>query len=372
MTNFLLIATFEAVFIGLLILAKRKKSTSDYILFSLFVVYAITIGFSFLEIYNRNNSYPYPIFISVSVPFILLHGPLLWYYVLSLTKQNFTFRVVHFLNLLPFVLIEAVFWFITYRLPVDERIAMDAGATFQHEVFYPVLLILIALSTVIYYALGLRRIQCHSARIKSYFAETGAINLKWLKLFLILALICHLSISLLYIIDYSFGLMAYNSLQMAGFVVASVYTLVLGFFGFRQGNVFTSDIIAVNLDTIASTNQTEPLTTAEEQFVERLLAYMQNEKPFLNNELTLALLAKGLDVSPEYLSSVLNGRLNSNFFDFINRYRVEEFKRICHLPENKQYTILALAYDCGFNSKATFNRVFRQHTGTTPGTYIKK
>jgi AraC-like DNA-binding protein len=348
MANFLLIATFEAVFIGLLILAKRKKSTSDYILFSLFVVYAITIGFSFLEIYNRNNSYPYPIFISVSVPFIFLHGPLLWYYVLSLTKQKFTFRINHLFHLLPFLSMEIMFWFTSYRLPVVDRIAMDSGATFQQEVFYPVLLILIALSTLVYYSLGLRRIQCHSAKIKSYFAEIGAINLKWIKMFLILALICHLSISVLYIVDYSLGLMAYNSLQLSGFVMASIYTLV------------------------ASTRKTEPLTTVEEQFVERFLAYMQNEKPFLNNELTLALLAKGLDVSPEYLSSVLNGRLNSNFFDFINRYRVEEFKRICHLPENKQYTIIALAYDCGFNSKATFNRVFRQHTGTTPGAYIKK
>ncbi|PKP02996.1 MAG: hypothetical protein CVU11_10035 [Bacteroidetes bacterium HGW-Bacteroidetes-6] len=372
MANFLLIATFEAVFIGLLILAKRKKSTSDYILFSLFVVYAITIGFSFLEIYNRNNSYPYPIFISVSVPFIFLHGPLLWYYVLSLTKQKFTFRINHLFHLLPFLSMEIMFWFTSYRLPVVDRIAMDSGATFQQEVFYPVLLILIALSTLVYYSLGLRRIQCHSAKIKSYFAEIGAINLKWIKMFLILALICHLSISVLYIVDYSLGLMAYNSLQLSGFVMASIYTLVLGFFGFRQGNIFTSGIIEVNLDTVASTRKTEPLTTVEEQFVERFLAYMQNEKPFLNNELTLALLAKGLDVSPEYLSSVLNGRLNSNFFDFINRYRVEEFKRICHLPENKQYTIIALAYDCGFNSKATFNRVFRQHTGTTPGAYIKK
>jgi AraC-like DNA-binding protein len=76
-----------------------------------------------------------------------------------------------------------------------------------------------------------------------------------------------------------------------------------------------------------------------------------------------------MNVQEEYLSSILNNQLNRNFFDFVNQYRVEEFKTQCLNPQNETFTLIGLAYDCGFNSKATFNRVFKNITSLTPGEY---
>lgn len=98
---------------------------------------------------------------------------------------------------------------------------------------------------------------------------------------------------------------------------------------------------------------------------------MKSSRTYTNPDLTIAKLAEEIKSQPEYLSLVLNKRLSMNFFDFINSYRVEAFKEICRNPESKKQTLISLAFDCGFNSKPTFNRVFKKVTGLTPGEYYK-
>jgi YesN/AraC family two-component response regulator len=81
-------------------------------------------------------------------------------------------------------------------------------------------------------------------------------------------------------------------------------------------------------------------------------------------------LADELQIHPNYLSQSINEQEGKNFYDFINYLRVEEFKRISTLPENKKYTIQTLASDAGFNSKSSFNRYFKKVTGLSPSEFI--
>ncbi|GJM32143.1 MAG: hypothetical protein DHS20C18_11440 [Saprospiraceae bacterium] len=105
---------------------------------------------------------------------------------------------------------------------------------------------------------------------------------------------------------------------------------------------------------------------------ERLMAYMQEEKPFLDNQLCLPQLAEELGINTNYLSQVINERHGKNFVEFINEYRVAALKSKLENPDNRQFTILSLAFDCGFNSKTTFNTAFKKITGLTPSQYLKK
>jgi len=170
-----------------------------------------------------------------------------------------------------------------------------------------------------------------------------------------------------------FPVASFQWMHKASFVLGSIYLIVLGFFGHKQGNLFSDKPIQMELpEPQPMLGETYSLDQKENDFIHSLLAFMNEKKPYLNPEITLATLASDLMVSPEYLSKILNGRLGKNFFDFINHYRIEEFKTRCTLPENKNYTLIAIAYDCGFNSKATFNRVFKNATGITPGDYARK
>jgi len=101
------------------------------------------------------------------------------------------------------------------------------------------------------------------------------------------------------------------------------------------------------------------------------MEYMEKNKPYLDNELKLLTLAKELDIAPHHLSQVINEHLNLNFFDFVNQYRVEEAKKeLTKGLDNR--TLIALAFDVGFNNKASFNNYFKKYTGMTPTHYLKE
>jgi AraC-like DNA-binding protein len=103
----------------------------------------------------------------------------------------------------------------------------------------------------------------------------------------------------------------------------------------------------------------------------KVLAYFDKEKCYLNPELTLSELATKLDTNTSVLSAVINTGFGKNFNDFVNEYRVEEFKRKAAKPDSKHLTLLAIAFDCGFNSKATFNRAFKKVTDVSPKAFLE-
>ncbi|HEX6913780.1 MAG TPA: helix-turn-helix domain-containing protein, partial [Chitinophagaceae bacterium] len=105
---------------------------------------------------------------------------------------------------------------------------------------------------------------------------------------------------------------------------------------------------------------------------QRLTILMKEQRPYTDPDLTLNHLAKALGINPNHLSQVINTREQKNFYDLVNQKRVEEFIRLSATGAGQQYTLLSLAYDCGFNSKASFNRNFKKHTGHTPSGYLKQ
>lgn len=106
------------------------------------------------------------------------------------------------------------------------------------------------------------------------------------------------------------------------------------------------------------------------KYRETVEEYMERQKPYTNPNLTIHELATGLKLPPHVLSKVINDGFGKNFFDFINQYRVEEFKRRMDDPRTKNYTLLSLAFEVGFNSKTAFNRAFKKLTHQTPKDYF--
>lgn len=102
-----------------------------------------------------------------------------------------------------------------------------------------------------------------------------------------------------------------------------------------------------------------------------LSGFMEKERPYLNPKLNLYDLAESVNVSTNQLSQLLNESIGKNFYDYVNSYRLEHFLKLIKEPKYRNYTILALAYECGFNSKTTFNLFFKKTLGTTPSDYFK-
>ena len=104
---------------------------------------------------------------------------------------------------------------------------------------------------------------------------------------------------------------------------------------------------------------------------QRLLSLMENQKPFIDSGISLKSLAERLSESANHVSQVINDKHKINFFDFINIYRIKEMQMLIKNPHNKHLTLLALAYEAGFQSKTTFNTAFKKLKGQTPGKYFK-
>ncbi len=369
----LVIGVFEAIFLAALLLTKSNKSTPDYILGYFFILYGINIFLSFMEVYNRKNGYPYPGFIHTATPWILLHGPALWFYIKSLTDQFFRFKTIYLLHFLPFLLVLAEHYIHFYSLPADEKIEMTTSEAFKDFLLYSVIVIAIAVSTIGYIAWGLVLIRKYNLKIRAYFSKIDDYDLRWLRFLLTGSLYFYILINLIFIIDIVFHIAPFGLLQLLTYVFGSVYILILGFYGLKQGNIFSSKVIPLDLNKVSEEPVAErTCNSKEDKLVQALQEYMNNNKPYLDPEITISKLSSSLQVSPEYLSQVLNTRLGQNFFDFINNYRVEEFKIQLQEQKNRNLTLISIAYNSGFNSKPTFNRVFKRYTGLTPSLYLKK
>lgn len=104
----------------------------------------------------------------------------------------------------------------------------------------------------------------------------------------------------------------------------------------------------------------------------KLLGLLQEEKIYEDPELTLTQVAKQLQSNPSFISMVVNRGFGLNFNDFINQFRIEAVKEMLKKGEHKKQTLLGIAYECGFNSKATFNRAFKKVTGLTPKEWVQQ
>lgn len=110
---------------------------------------------------------------------------------------------------------------------------------------------------------------------------------------------------------------------------------------------------------------------AEEPYAQRLIDLFEKQKVYLNEKLSVKDIAAALGLTNQQVSFLLNRQMDSSFLDFVNSYRVKEVQRKMEQDDLQAKTILALAMESGFNSKASFNRIFKNHTGLSPSAYLK-
>jgi AraC-like DNA-binding protein len=106
--------------------------------------------------------------------------------------------------------------------------------------------------------------------------------------------------------------------------------------------------------------------------IQKLKHLMEAKKMYRDPDISLQLLAEKMSITSHVLSQLLNEKLNRNFSDFINFYRIEEAKRILQSPKAEEQKIITVAFDVGFNTKVAFYNAFKKYTNMTPSEYRKK
>jgi AraC-like DNA-binding protein len=355
---------FMAFLLARLLSIKEDHCRAHTAMSVAFLINGITILLGFLEVVNRKAGYPFAFSVHTSTPPILLYGTLMWFYASQLTRPQFGFRAVHLLQLLPFLMVTILVIAKNYMLLTEQRIAEELSEGFRQQLMFSAVVLLICASTQSYYWLSCSQLCRHRLALKHYFGNLDDKHPAWLRHQLVGVVVFDAAISQLYLADYHFKLMPYGSLLAIGYLFVFVYLMYLGWFGFRQGNVFARSKPEVALEMLIADRHEVAKPQQEEALA--LQKLMETTKLHTKPELTLAPLACATGTAPTRLSSLLNQRLGLNFFEYVNRWCVEKFKQLALSDEGKKMSLIGIAYSCGSNSKPTFNRVFRSTTGKTP------
>jgi AraC-like DNA-binding protein len=363
-----IIGIVQAFFIEFLLLNKKNKSLPDKIL--AFWMFVTGVHLFLYYLYYKGYHEPYPIVLGLSAPLPLIHGPFLFLYVSSLVNKK---QVFNRLNLLHFIPMLSYYLFL---MPVFLDTA-EGQQKFVFEVlpndppFYLFIFsIMIDLSGIIYISLSLVLLRNHQKFISENYSFEEHINLRWLR-----NLIIGMALIWITVLVGNFLTESEGSVLIYGMVV--VFIFIIGYFGIKQGSIFTTKPSAIERSEPEKPNpdkyQKSSLDAGRaDKYLKKLLSCMEEDKPYLESRLTLPQLAEKLGIHQNYLSQVINEKLDQNFYLFINSYRVNEFMQRVKEDETNRFTFLAHAYESGFSSKSAFNEVFKKITGMTPSEYKKQ
>ncbi|QEC66898.1 helix-turn-helix transcriptional regulator [Panacibacter ginsenosidivorans] len=386
---------FITIFLFIVLISKKRKSQADKILAAWLFFTGLHLVLFYLFVTKDYTQFPYLLGVEKGLP--LVHGPFLFLYTLALTSAKKVTKV-SLLHFIPVVILYGLMMPF-FLMPPERKIDVYNHQGQGYEWLAVILIPAIMLSGIVYVILSFYLLRKHKKNIESQFSDTEKINLNWLRY-----LIYGTSVIWIIIIvglddDYIY-------------TAVVVYVFFLGYFGIKQVGVFSNPVLqednsivakqqlntetvneiinpvtsseAISLETDHDSNEAiesnekvkykkSSLTDEDaEKIHDDLERIMSDEQLFKDPELTLGELAQKLSIHPNTLSQVINSFEHKNFYDYINNLRIEEFKRITQQPDSKKYTLLSLAFKCGFNSKTAFNRNFKKAVGLSPTEYLSQ
>jgi AraC-like DNA-binding protein len=314
----------------------------------------------------------------------LLPGPFLYLYIRSF-KETITWRKAwpHF--------IICIIWLIPtyFNLASFSKIYPDSEMIPIDALGRPSTIILVMgrpILQVVYYFLARRELISYQRSIRHLFSETSRIDLHWARFLLTgfivlvgaffvtfpLLFVFPKHISLLLLINMSIGA---PYIYIATYLGIKQYTIWQVQPGINKETAAATIQQAVDIDTIA-TNGKKPKSAKSAQnddrldaLVKKIITLMEEDKLYQEAELTLQQVANKLQVPAYQVSQALNERMMKSFYEVVNNYRVEDAKRLLLDEKSRNYTILSIGFEAGFNSKTTFNTVFKKFTGLTPSEF---
>lgn len=350
-------------FLSIVLIGKKRKTQADWILFCWLMTVVINlILYNFQE---NNTIIYYPLIIGWIFPIPLLYWPYLYLYITALTSKN-KLQKKYLLHFLPFIL-SVLMFFSFYIMPSQTKIEIFKKKGTGYELEMNANLIAVYLSAIIYTIVSIRKLNSYSKEIKKKFSSIKKINLYWIQ-YLILGMTI-----IFFIIIFRYDPLIYYAV--------TAFIIFIGYFGIKQAGIFSHNNFELNHSYIEhlvfnpETIKYEKSTLLEESALKiqkELNSMMSSKKVFKNPELTLDDLAIKLNVQPNHLSQVINSLENKTFYEYINHFRIEEFCSLINNSDNQKFTLLAIAFECGFNSKSSFNRNFKNTKGLTPSEYLKQ
>ena len=358
-----------------IIFKDKEKHTSKYFMLAFYMCILSSILWYYGQVHNKT-----PLKVTSWVltgPAGFLKGPIIFFYVKSLFLNKKVFNKKFILHFTPFLILYFVL-----ALPIAfSMLSPVFKETAYMQFLYiirPVYYILEYLFILIYLIAAFILLKRIIPVLKKSFSSLKETNIKWTVTWIVL-------FGILLIADVGISLLKSNLNEINLQIIFTIELLANLTFAIAFGWSF----IKINIILIPSfiqesieypthksgikSTETVPKGRNNEESIEirdKLINEVKEKKLYINDKITLNQLSEKLEIPAKKLSDILNIQLKTNFFNFINKLRVEEFKNQCLKEENKHLSILGIAYNCGFNSKTAFYRAFKKVERISPNTFI--
>lgn len=332
--------------------------------------FVATFACAMLEIFLFNLSLhiQYPVSFAFIEVVRLFSAPILYLSILFFTTPSKRFKPRDLWHFTPFAVL---FLFQLINIGKEENFQFENELI--QSLFLQALLLILPLQTLVYLFLSFRRLGQHQRNIEKVTSATEAVDLSWMKNFLL---------ALVAVVLVWFNLAFFNITVLYRYtpLLYLVGLYCLAYFSLRQKEIFAfapaqlaelEPIIGLNSSDKNQKQQrlSESMVSSLKVKLEQVMIY---DKAFLENELSLPMLAQQVGVSAHELSYLINEAYGENFYAFVNRHRVAEAKRLLSSAQLEQLNMLGIAFKSGFNSKTTFNTAFKKQTGQSPTEFVKQ
>jgi len=358
LTGILIFCMIQSILFAILSSTKKKKLIKDKLMSIWLLILSLQ---TFLIVLNMQVQ---PIRTLINAPLIitLLYGPLLFLYVSKLTKIRAKLLIIDFVHFIPFVL----FLSISFLYPANRNL------------FTKLLAVVSCLSGIVYCFVTYFQLRNHKKNIVTKFSNIENINLKWVSKLVIGLLFIWCGVILLVVLK------RFLHIELSlnwFFTIIPVFIFFLGYNGIRQQVIYPKNQeIGINVSGEIQRRQKSYENTYKKSglqldsmktIYDKLVSSMHNDKLYLNPTLSLSELSEAINSPAHHITQTLNEFARINFYDFINSFRVDAVKSKIESDDVQKFTLLAIAFDCGFNSKSSFNRIFKSYTGKSPSEYKK-
>ncbi len=355
----------QGVILGVILITQKRGNRAANRLIGLLMIF-FSYSICHIPLVNTGLYLKIPQLIMTNHPLLFLFGPIFLWYVSVLTDKNFKFKRIYLLHGLPFLLYAGYllpFFFSSGEHKIYFLQNWETEGWVVDGIVSPLQIIHLFI-----YIFVINKIQREfSENLKYTFSSIDKINLSWIKTMTNMFIGVFGVMGIFYVfvfLGYKDEVYTYGGDIIALLVSICIYSA--GYFAMRQPEIFGG----IEEPVPAKKYESSPLTKERtKKYKLKLDDLMKQEKPFLDGNLTLLALAGKLAIPAYQLSQVINAEYDKKFFDFINFHRIEEAKRQLADPKKKHLSVIAIAFDVGFNSKSAFNAAFKKHTSLTPSQY---
>lgn len=296
-----------------------------------------------------------PHFLFIPFYFTLGIGPCFYAFTFYMLNKKHEFRQKQYLHLIP---LSLQFLFHSTVLIVLKNKQLFFFETYYFPNILPIEEALGMISILIYTIKSYNLIGKYKQKVLNNYTDVHKLLFSWLIKFIFAVF----GMLFMWICFSVIDLLLFNYTQPYSFYYPIYLVIVISMFWI----IMEAYLNPGSLNIVFIEDKKEPYQLSskiKKNYLKKVLSVMVNEKLYLKSQLTLSELAEEIDINPKYLSQLINKELNKSFYDFVNEYRIKQATQELISQDNTYLTIAAISEKCGFNSKSTFNEVFKKFTG---------